>query len=265
MIEKNEYLTSLLPQYLDGVLSSEQQLQVEQHLKNSSAFRDELAEYKTLLKAFGAEKTSTPSKKLETTFLEQLEAEKLDYEKIIPLNSISKKPSYFKNFLKIAASIVLLIGSFLMGKYQQSEKTNKDIAALEIEANAIKQTAMLSLLENTSASKRIQGVNFIENFTNPDEEIVVALIDRLFHDENINVRMTAVEALSKFSKLEIVKTAFIKALETVKDPSLQIILIQYLVQIQERKAAAPMKKLLEHEDTQPFIKEEIKRILPNII
>ena len=64
---------------------------------------------------------------------------------------------------------------------------------------------------------------------------------------------------------ETVKTAFIEALGTEKNPSIQIAIIQALVSIQEKKAIGPMQKLLEREDTQPFIKDEIKLGLPKII
>ncbi|MEC7263138.1 MAG: HEAT repeat domain-containing protein, partial [Bacteroidota bacterium] len=61
-----------------------------------------------------------------------------------------------------------------------------------------------------------------------------------------------------------VKNVLIEALEKEKNPSIQVAIIQTLVQIQEKKAAEPMKKLLEKEDTQPFIKEQIKAVLPSL-
>ena len=66
-----------------------------------------------------------------------------------------------------------------MGKQQSQEGHTKELAQLTEEKLQFKQTAMLSLMENESASKRIQGVNFIEEFANPDEAIVKALADRL--------------------------------------------------------------------------------------
>ena len=76
--------------------------------------------------------------------------------------------------------------------------------------------------------------------------------------------MTAFEALVKFTSSETVKNTFIEALEQEQNPSIQVAIIQALVQIQEKKAAEPMKKLLEKEDTQPFIKDQIRAVLPSI-
>ena len=136
---------------------------------------------------------------------------------------------------------------------------------MEDEAQKVKQLAVISLLENQSASKRIQGVQYIEEFSTPDTTIIDALVDRLLEDEHTNVRLSAMEALSAFRNSERVKKAFIQALKTEKDPSIQIAIIQNLVQMQEKKAIGPMQDLLQQEETQPFIKEEITNALPKII
>ncbi len=180
------------------------------------------------------------------------------------MTSIPRK-NWVGTSLKLAASVALLIGAFLIGKYQEAQKSNLVVTTLKTEGNEIRETAMLALMENKSASRRIQGVNFVVQFENPDEEIVNALTDRMLHDENVNVRSAAVDALSRFLESEAVKTAFIRALGTEKDPSIQIAVLQNLVLIQEKKAVGPMKKLMEQEDTQPFVKKEIHKILSGTI
>ena len=199
--------------------------------------------------------------------MKQLEAEKQKLSKVVPFDAPSNntRNKWAINLLKIAASVLLLIGAFLAGRYQSKEYSNQEIALLTEERLEFKQTAMLSLMENESASKRIQGVNFIDGFTNPDEAILKALIDRMLHDKNTNVRLTAVEALNNFTSSETVKNAFLEALKKEKDPSIQINIIETLVDIQEKKAIAPMRRLLEQEETQPFIKNRIESLLPSII
>lgn len=264
---KQNHVTDLLPEYLDGLLDKTQKGKVETHLKKCALCTKELKDLKVLFNSFDEEKEVVPSDNLKTNFYELLEKEKQNSLKVITIGSKAKssKKSWMPNLLKIAASIVLLIGSFMMGKKQQEQKANVEIAALMNESLDIKQTAMLSLMENKSASKRIQGVHYIDEFSNPDEAIVTALTDRMLYDENTNVRLTAVEALRGFTTSETVKNAYIKALKIEKDPGIQITVIQILVQIQEKKAVAPMQELLLQEDTQPFIKEQIKSLLPNII
>ena len=167
----------------------------------------------------------------------------------------------YKTFLKYAAGLALLISTFLVGRYQQRQQVNK----LKTENLTNKQTTMLALMENESASKRIQGVQYIEEFSDPDPEIVEALVKRMLYDENTNVRLTAVTALEAFITSDAVKDGFIKALEAEKDPTIQINIIKALVKIQEKKALKPMQKLLEKDETQSFVKDEIKTVLTNNI
>lgn len=259
---KSNHITEIITDYLDGLLNADQHKEAEAHLRNCKSCSAELKETRELLKAFGKEENIAPSKRLKDRFYHMLEEEKQHSAKVIPIN---QKNNRISALLKIAAGIALLIGAFSLGKFQQQQQSNLTIAALENKSLEIKETAMLSLMENQSASRRIQGVNYIEEFTEPDEAIIKALADRMLYDDNKNVRLSAVEAMGKFTTSATVKEAFISALETENDPSIQITIIQILVAIQEKKAIAPMQKLLQLQETQPFVKKEIRTLLPNII
>lgn len=256
----------LLPDYLDGALDSVQKQKVEAYLKKCPECREELERLKALFDAFAREEMAVPSNRVEANFLEILEWEKTEAAKVVPLNS---EPNNLKlgwgNLFKIAAGIAALVGSFLLGQYLEERKSGMEIATLQDEGLELRQTAMLSLMENKSASRRIQGVNYIDEFGNPDETIVKALTDRMLHDENTNVRMASAEALEKFTASEIVKNAFIQALKVEKDPGIQITIIQTLVRIQEKKAVMPLKELMQQDETQPYVKEQIESLLPTLL
>lgn len=265
MMEK--HIETLLPAYLDKALSPKEHAEVEKHLESCAACRKELEEMKVVFQAFETEDIVEVPTQVRTNFYTMLEQEKQKEVKVVSLKARKSpaKNQWIWSSLKIAASVALLIGSFLMGRYQEGQRSDTLLAAAADENRSIKQTAMLSLMENKSASKRIQGVNYIEEFATPDEAIVEALVNRVLFDENTNVRLTAVTALQQFTASEQVKNAFIEALETEKDPGIQILIIQALVKIQEKKAVGPLQQLMDKEETQPFVKEEIKLALPNII
>ncbi|MCL6266903.1 HEAT repeat domain-containing protein [Flagellimonas myxillae] len=261
--DKNKHVSSQLSAYLDGLLSDKDKQLVENHLAGCETCQKELEGLRELFKAFEEDHVPVPSDRLSTQFDLALEREKSAQTKVVQLEK--RTAPWTKNLLKIAASVALLIATFQTGRIMEMEKSNDDVAILREESLQIKQTAMLSLMENQSASKRIQGVNYIEEFPNPDETIVKALANRLLKDENDIVRLHAFEALAGFASTETVKSVFVKALEKEKNPSIQVGIIQALVKIQEKKAVGPMQKLLEQEDTQPFVKNEIKMALPKII
>ena len=204
-----------------------------------------------------------PSEKLTANFEKMLQEEKKKQGKVVSLSS--QKDNGRFQLLKIAASIALLIGVFLAGRYSGKNELNTSLVEAQQEVLEYKEATLISLLGNESASKRIQGVQLIEEFDQPDADIVAALGEKMLADENTNVRLSAMEALSKFSYSDQVKAIFIQALETEENPSIQMALIEILGELQVKKAIDPMKKLLEKEETQPFIKNEINNALPKII
>lgn len=264
---KNEHVTVLLPEYLDGILNDAKSNEVEEHLAACEACSKALEELKTLFKVMSEEATTIPSDHIRVNFLEQLEKEKEESAKVVQFEGKTKALPRFwaTDLFKVAAGMALLVSVFFMGKYQSEASAQKEIARLTAEKSDFQQTAMLSLMENKSASRRIQGVNYIEELNEPDEAIVKALADRMLYDENVNVRAAAVDVLARFTSSDSVKSVFIEALKIEKDPGIQIAIIQTLGQIQEKKAAEPLQRLLEQEETQPFVKEHIESILPNII
>lgn len=255
MIMKCTDIEQTLVGYLENSLTEVEQTRVTRHLESCTSCSKELSELTGLLDLIKNDRVEIPSENLKIRFKEALEQEK-QQPKVLPI-TMMKWP---KTLLKYAAGIAILMSAFMLGKFQQTDQ----IAELENESLTNKQETMLALMENESASKRIQGVHYIEEFTDPDPEIVNALVKRMLKDENANVRLTAVVALEAFISAEAVKDGFILALETEQDPSIQISIIKALIKIQEKKALKPMQRLFEKEDTQLFVKDEIKTVLTNI-
>ncbi len=261
---EDKHVRNLLPEYIDGVLEKSRQKAVALHLDSCSDCRREWDQLRTLLKAFDEEEKEVPGERLRSNFYALLEREMASSKKVIPLR-IQSTPIRATALLKVAAGVALLIGAFFLGKYEQQQRTGTTIRALVAQSNDMRQTAMLSLLGNRSASKRIQGVNYIEEFSDPDKTIMEALIRRMILDDNTNVRLAAVDALQQFKTSPGVTASYIKALETEKEPAVQLALIRILVSLREKKAVPPMQKLLENTDTENFIKEQIKSLLPTLV
>ena len=253
-MNKEEIKDKFIP-YLENELSKEEREAVEQLLTNDADAKKEFEELQSFLSDLDEVPMETPSANLRMNFEEMLANE---IEKEEPKVIALQPNSNWKKFLRIAASVVIVLSAFLIGKYQAN------ISDPVIAENENKQE-ILNLLENTSASKRILAVNNAEAFSTQDTKILEALINRLFFDKNVNVRLAAAEALSKFSTEILVRDALIKSLETEKNASVQIEVIQILAKIQEKRAVQPMKRLLENEETPQFVKQQVQLNLPTLI
>ncbi len=250
--------------FIDKQLSESESKLMQEHIDSCISCKANYEETMVLMGAFKNEEQITPSDDLRKNFLNQLDEEKqLQQTQVVQLN---QAPSFnWKQAFQIAASFLLLFLGFFAGNYTSKQKASEEIAVLQEQTIELKENMMLAMMDNRSASKRIQGVQYLDEFSNPDETIVKALVARMLLDENTNVRLTAVNALQAFIASETVKNGFVKALGTEKDPGIQITIIQALVKIQEKKALLPMQRLLENNETQLFVKEEIKSTISNII
>jgi hypothetical protein len=127
---------------------------------------------------------------------------------------------------------------------------------LENELNDMKELVIKTMMKQESASERIQGVLTVNDLKAPDEEILNALITTMNYDDNVNVRMAALEALTNFAEYEMVKNAFIQALLNQDNPTIQIKLISILVNMEEKRAVDPIQKMIDDENISTFVKDE---------
>ena len=257
-----KHIQDSLVDYIENSLPKNEATEIKKHISSCRSCEQALNEMQEILTVVSKEDLDHPSENLRINFEQMLADEKrTQHAKVVQL----KPKQRWKSLLQVAATILLLFSSFLLGRYQRTAQHNEQVAQLKNESLASKQTTILALMDNQSASKRIQGLQYVEEFSNLDPEIIEALVKRMLHDENTNVRLTAVNALQNFITSEKVKDGFIKALDTEKDPAIQMTIIQALVKIQAKKAVKPMQELLNQEDTQPFVKDEIRLAITNII
>ncbi|QTD39004.1 HEAT repeat domain-containing protein [Polaribacter batillariae] len=244
-----------LSEYIEGSLLEVANSNIKKHLNTCDACQKEFNEMKSFLSLLDEQEIDYPSTNLKTSFEKMLATEiKNRQPKVVQL----QPKEDWKSFIKVAASIAIVISAFLFGKYQSN------ISRIANVKEENKQD-VLTMLENNSASKRILAVTNAEEFSNKDTKIIQAIINRLFFDKNVNVRLAAAETLSKFSSEKIVRDALIKSLETEKNASVQIELIQVLAKIQEKRAIKPMEKILANDQTPDFVKQEVQINLSTLL
>ncbi|MBL4905406.1 MAG: HEAT repeat domain-containing protein [Flavobacteriaceae bacterium] len=253
----------ILVDYIDGLLTSKETEVIKEHITTCSRCEKALYETTQLMQSFTEEPIVEPSAKLRASFEQMLQEEKQKQTKVITLQPIKKK-SYI-TLLQVAASVAILFTGYLIGGYQESSNSQKEITAFKNEQQQLKENMMLAMIDNTSPSTRIKAVNYTDEFTTAEPKILKALIERMQHDSNSNVRLSAAEALAKFTDSELVKTALIETLTTEKNPSIQIEIIQILVNIQEKRALDPMKKLLEQPELPDYVKTQLNIGIAHLI
>ncbi|MHA4842543.1 HEAT repeat domain-containing protein [Flavitalea antarctica] len=253
----------LLIDYLDNELPGNTRKSLDLHLNACETCRRELSEYKEIFSAIASEKPQLPGVTLKENFETMLQSEinilattgilhplKEKEVPVLPIRNI---------LLKVAACILLLAGGVVIGSVVTRGKTKNEtsaqMAVLRTEVNAMKEAIMLNLLDNESPSERIKAVTYVEQMNNPGQEIIQALINTLNGDQNVNVRLAALNTISRFSANQAVRDSLVNSLKQQKEPIVQIVLINILTDQKEPRAIEPIKEIISDKSTLAPVKD----------
>ncbi|MEN0003061.1 MAG: zf-HC2 domain-containing protein [Bacteroidota bacterium] len=237
---------------------------IEEHIANCEACKELSKEYYTLFDDLNQFKFELPDEDLEMGFYDMLEQEKVALKNTQSISTASKL--YRLNpFLRIAAAVALIVGGYTLGYFHSQQAQRQEMTLLTQEKIQLQTLVTLSLMEDKSASKRLQAVQYAKNMEQPTMDVLKVLIAKMSHDKRVNIRLAAVNALSQFAEKKIVKQALIKALEIEQNPNMQIEIIQLLVAIQEKQSIPIIKNLLQNHQLPDYIKEQIQYELEQLI
>jgi len=254
---EKEKLEGLIIDYIDGRLSDGERQWVEQELMQNGESRKLYDELKEVIQVMEKSEPLEASPKLRTAFEKMLRDEVASSTKT---RTILFRPAFYR----VAAAVALMVISGAIG-FWISRNNERDARLAEMEKQmeitrrqlADTKQMMLAMLGNDqSASQRIKGVNVAMGVTNADDEIVGALLTTMQTDPNTNVRLAALEALSKFRADPNVRKGLIDALLKQSDPMVQISLIQMLVEMKEKEVVKDLQNIVDDEGTMQAVKDE---------
>ncbi len=219
-----------------------------------------------------------PSQNLRDNFYLMLEEAKADPGNIqrpgkTLIEPISRK--YMPWAGSIAAGLVLLLGGFWIGKQQSyplempglhvEMATTHELETLQGQIESMKELMAVYMMDQHSASKRFQAVNYADEISELSPELFEALLLRLNQDGNINVRLASLNALTRFAQQENVRAALVDSLAGQTHPVMQILLINLMVDMDEKRARGSMRKLLDDAVTPLEVKDKALKGLGQLL
>jgi HEAT repeat protein len=97
-----------------------------------------------------------------------------------------------------------------------------------------------------------------------EPEVVAALTQAVAHDPSVNVRLAAIDALSKSSRSPEVLQSLTQSLPRQDSPMVQAALIDYLVDARDRQAVGTLRQLAAQPDLNPAVLERARFALQQL-
>jgi hypothetical protein len=240
----SEEFSQLVPAYLSGHLPPAETALFEAELSRNPELRIEVAELKSTWEDLALLPAEQPGAAVRARF----------YQKLGDINSGRSRSlaggfAWWKPGLSgLVRQGAMALVVFFLGLYIGREKVNgrasgEEVSQLHTQVQDLRRTVALSLLDKQSATSRLEGVSWSTMVDRPDPELLSALVHTLNHDQNINVRLSSLDALQKFSDDASIRKALVASISQQNSPLVQIALIDTLVHIRDSSAAGELRKL----------------------
>ena len=204
---------------------------------------------------------ASPSLSLDDKFYTALADEKRASRKT---NSFSF-PSLNSLFPRLAMAAVLILSGFAVGYFLQSPQQKTEVSELTKEVGDLKEMVMLSLMEKESATQRLKAVSLTSEMDQASDKVTNALFVALNKDENVNVRLAALEALKPYVSKSTVRLKLIESIEEQASPLVQVALAELMVTIQEKRSVDQLRQLLKDERVPKEVKYKISESIKVLI
>ncbi len=113
------------------------------------------------------------------------------------------------------------------------------------------------MLQQQSASQRLEGVSWSTRLSDPDAKVMGQLLHTLQYDNSVDVRLAALDALSRYAGRPEIRSGLVEALQTRQSPLVQVALIDLLVDLHDREAVTQFKKFQQDPRLDPTVKKRV--------
>ncbi len=244
-----------LPELLAGRLDAATREKVIDHLDTCSACRAEAADLGVVWRGLEAMSEPEPSQAMRARFRETLAAYEEGFQDAQRAQALAAPVRHWWSGFwpaqpawQMALTAVLVVGGVFGGHYlaaPQRPAPNPELAQLKGQVDGLRQMVALSLMQQQSPTARLRGVSYSNQMAQPDQQVQQALLHAVNHDSNVNVRLSAVDALAKFAADPQLRRALIDSIPVQESPLVQIALVDLLVQAGDRDAVPALQKLAQ--------------------
>ncbi len=253
--------------YLRGALEEKEITEFESLLETNPSYKNIFEGMASTWDVMDTIKVPEPSEKMDNTFFQMLGEE---MEKESKGNPIARFLESLQRWLfrpQLAYGLLFLVVGLGAGYFlrQDGQNQNPAVIVASDDANEVREKLVLTLLEQPSANKRLEGVSEANKIRQVDATVIEALLKTLNNDSNVNVRLAAIESLTNYVDNAMVRQGLIQSIPNQESPIVQVTLANLMLALEEKRSVAPFKQLLKEQELDTTVKKKIEATIASII
>lgn len=255
-----ETVQAELEAYFEGTLSAAAEATLRAELRSYPDLEGELLLWDDL----GTVTEGQPSPALAQRLSEMLDS----FQREERITKAQASPSWLSRALErlwpstpaysfAAATLFLVIGltgGWLAGGGRIPGNDDAMLRELRAEVRDTRELAILTMLQQQSATDRLRGVSFTAGLREPNDVVLGALIRTLRYDTSVDVRLASIDALSHHRNQAMVRRAFVEAVQDASNPMVQVELIEQLAGMDDVQARQTLEQMAVNESLDPTVR-----------
>jgi hypothetical protein len=257
-------IEGLIARYNSGDATPEDREELEALLESGAVDPFDFPMLAALEEQIRKMEAPAPSARLDDRFYEMLAREKKP-SRVTHWKAFFSWPQLAPRLALASVTLIIGIAAGYLLRSPVSSTGNGKIDALSQQVSDLQEMMMLSLLEKGSATERLKAVNLTQQMSDASRKVTNALLQTLNHDENVNVRLAALEALKPFAAVSGVREALVGSIANQESPLVQVAMAELMVALQEKSAVREFEKIVKSDKTPPEVRKKIKESLNILI
>ena len=227
--------------------------------------KDELKQHYELWISMAEMTIPDPSPQMDQRFYAMLDTYEREAVESKPIGSVGrsfqalfgreKQRSYGMSW---ALGLILFLVGIITGSLFRPSQNLPEIQQLSQEIQQMRELTMLTLIKQTSVTDRLKGIHLTRSMAEPDQPIISALAETLQKDPNVNVRLSALEALALYANQPSVRKKLIEAIPHQDAPLIQLALAELMLELQESQSIGAWERLLDSLEVEPEVKTQVE-------
>lgn len=254
-----EQYMSLITDYIDENLSVERKREFDAYVAEGHIDMKEVEALGVLQGKIRSTSEPMPSPSLSEGFYSMLSDAKVEANKP---SLVSRWDQLWQMLIgtnrgRLAFGMAVLIFGVVIGRTLTGSFYQNQMTELSTQMADMQELMMMSMLEEESVTKRLQGVQMSSELVSSNAEVTNAMFVTLDSDESTNVRMAALNLLAQYADDPAIREGLINSISKQESPLMQVALAELMVELQETKSVDQFNNIIEGE----YTPEEVKAML----